>query len=100
MPGGTDRNVYLIRQNLNHLDGEHLVRAVVIAPGPGRAVKDLLRHVRFHHPAAIARRSRLSVVRIGENAPSRIDPQEADDTGDEATIVAVVLGGKTACEAV
>jgi hypothetical protein len=70
-----------------------LVRAVVIAPGPGRAVKGLLRHVRSRHPAAVARRSRLTVVPISENAPARIDPQEADQAGGEATVVAVVLGG-------
>jgi hypothetical protein len=92
MPSGTGRNVYLIRQDLDQLHGEYLVRAVVLAAGPGRAVKDLLRHVRTHHPAALARRSRLSVVRIGENAPGRIDPQGADHAGDEATIVALVLG--------
>jgi len=91
MPGNTGRNVYLIRQDIDHLDGEHLVHAVVIAPAPGRAVKDLLRHVRFHHPAAIARRSRLSVVCIGENAPARIDPEAADHASDETTILAVVL---------
>lgn len=91
MPGNTGQNVYLIRQDIDHLDGEHLVRAVVIAPGPGRAVKDLLRHVRFHHPAAIARRSRLSVVCIGENAPARIGPEDADHAGSAATIVAVVI---------
>jgi hypothetical protein len=93
MPGGTGRNVYLIRQNLDHLDGEYLDRAVVIAAGPGRAVKDLLRHVRTYQPAAVARRSRLTVACIGENAPARIDPQETDHAGDEATIIAVVLGG-------
>jgi hypothetical protein len=91
MPSGTGRNVYLIRQDLDHLDGAYLVRAVVRAPGPGQAVKDLLRHVRTPHPAAVARRSRLTVVAIGANAPARIDPQEADPVGDEATIVAVVL---------
>jgi hypothetical protein len=93
MPSGTGRNVYLIRQDIDHLNGEYLVHAVVIAPGPGRAIKDLLRHVRLHHPAAIARRSRLSVVLIGENTPAKIDTQEADGSGDEATVVAVVLGG-------
>ena len=71
MADGTGRSVYLIRQNIDYLDGEYLARAVIIAPGPGRAVKELLRHVRLHHPAAIARRSRLSVVRIGENTPAR-----------------------------
>ncbi len=92
MPSGTGRDVYLIRQDIDRMDGEYLVRAVVIAAGPGRAVKDLLRHVRTHHPAAIARRSRLTVVPIGENAPARIDQQEADRASDEATIVAIVLG--------
>jgi hypothetical protein len=92
MPGGTGRNVYLIRQDIDHLDGEYLVRAVVLAAGRGRAVKDLLRHVRTHHPATIARGSRLTVVQIGENAPERIDAHEADRPGEEATIVAVVFG--------
>jgi hypothetical protein len=92
MPNGTGRNVYLIRQDIDHQYGEYLVRAVVIAAGPGRAVKDLLRHVRTHHPAAIARRSRLTVLCIGENAPERIDPHEADRPSEEATIVAVVFG--------
>jgi hypothetical protein len=92
MPNGTGRNVYLIRQNLDHLYGEYLVSAVVIAPGPGRAVKDLLRHVRLHRPAAIARRSRLSVVRIGENAPRQLDPDEVSHPDDEALVVAVVFG--------
>jgi hypothetical protein len=31
------------------------------------------------------------VVRIGENAPDRIDAQEADHAGSAATIVAVVI---------
>jgi hypothetical protein len=92
MPDGTGRNVYLIRQHVDRLYGEYLVRAVVIAPGPGRAVKDLLRYVRTHHPAAIARRCRLTVVPIGENAPTRIDTKETDHADDEAAIVAVVLG--------
>lgn len=92
MPDGTGRNVYLIRQDLGRLCGEYLVRAVVIAPGPGRAVKDLLRHIRTHHPAAVARRGRLTVVPIGENAPVRIDPEDADPAGDEAAIVTVVMG--------
>jgi hypothetical protein len=92
MPDGTGRNVYLIRQDVDRLYGEYLVRAVVIATGPGRAVKDLLRHVRTHHPAAIARRSRLTAVPIGENAPSQIDPKHAGQAGDEAAIVAVVMG--------
>ena len=92
MPNGTGRNVYLIRQDLEGLCGEYLVRAVVIAMGPGRAVKDLLRHVRTHHPAAIARRCRLTVVPIGENAPKRIDTKEPDHAGDEAAIVTVVMG--------
>jgi hypothetical protein len=92
MPDSTGRNVYLISQDLDHLDGECLVRAVVLARGPGRAVKDLLRYVRSRHPAAIVRRSRLTVVPIGANAPARIGPREADHAGDEATIVAVVLG--------
>ena len=91
MPTSNGRSVYLIRQDIVHLEGEYLVRAVVIASGPGRAVKDLLRHVRTHHPAAVARRSRLDVVRIGENAPERIDSQVADNAGEEATIVAVVI---------
>jgi hypothetical protein len=88
----TGRNVYLIRQDLDCLDGEYLDRAVVIAPGPGRAVKGLLRHVRMNHPAAVARRTHLSVVAIGENAPTRIGPREADPADHEATVVAVVLG--------
>ncbi len=92
MPDGTGRNVYLIRQHVDRLYGEYLVRAVVIAPGPGRAVKDLLRHVRTHHPGAVARRSRLTVVSLGENAPARIDPKDADQSDDEAAIVAVVMG--------
>ena len=92
MPDGTGRTAYLIRQDIDRLYGEYLVRAVVIAPGPGRAVKDLLRHVRTHYPAAVARRSRLTVVPIGENAPERIDPKETDHADGEAAIVAVVLG--------
>jgi hypothetical protein len=92
MPNGTGRNVYLIRQNLDHLYGEYLVRAVVLAPGPGRAVKGLLRHVRLHRPAAIARRSRLTVVRIGENAPEPPDLHGADSPGDEVTVVTVAFG--------
>jgi hypothetical protein len=91
MPGESGRNVYLIRQNIDRLYGEYLVRAVVIAHGPGRAVKGLLRHVRTHHPAAIARPGRLSVLRIGANAPDRIDTEWAD--GDEgATVVATLFG--------
>jgi hypothetical protein len=85
------RNVYLIRQDIDRLYGEYLVRAVVIAPGPGRAVKGLLRYVRTHRPAAVARRGRLAVLRIGENAPGRIDPDGAGG-GEGATVVAAVFG--------
>ena len=92
MPNVSGRNIYLIRQDINHLDGEYFDCAVVIAAGPGRAVKGLLRHVRTHHPAAIARRGRLTVVRIGGNAPARIEPQQAVNAGDEATIVTILLG--------
>ena len=92
MPDGTGLNVYLVRQDIDGLDGEYLVRAVVIASGPGRAVKDLLRHVRLHHPAAVAQRSRLSVVRIGENAPAQLGVHGANHPGGEVTVVAVVLG--------
>ena|SRR5437660_7373063 len=92
MPTGTGRNVYLIRQNLDHLYGEYLVAAVVIATGPGRAVKDLLRHVRTHHPAALAHRSRLSVVRIGENAPRQLELDGVNHPDDEAIIVVVTFG--------
>jgi hypothetical protein len=92
MSNGTGRSVYLIRQDVNHLYGEYLVRAVVIAPGPGRAVKDLLRHVRLRHPAAIAWRSRLSVARISENAPAQLDPHGVNHPGGEVTVVAVVFG--------
>jgi hypothetical protein len=92
MPNATSRNVYLVRQDPDGICGKHLVRAVVIAGGPGRAVKALLRHVRTHHPSAVARRSRLSVVRIGDNAPERVDIPEASHIGDAAVIVAVVLG--------
>jgi hypothetical protein len=35
IPKGTGRNVYLIRQNIEHLSGEHLVSAVVLARGRG-----------------------------------------------------------------
>ena len=92
MPNNATRNVYLIRQDLSHLFGEYLDTAVVIAPGPGRAVKSLLRHVRTYHPAAIAQRSRLRVTRIGQNAPHLLDLHRADDPGDEATIVAIAFG--------
>lgn len=92
MPNGPRRNVYLIRQDLTYLHGEYLVNAVVIAPGPGRAIKSLLRHIRTHHPAVIAQRSRLRVTRIGDNAPDLLDLPSADDPGDEATIVAIVFG--------
>jgi hypothetical protein len=92
MPTGKGRNVYLIRQDLDHLYGEYLVAAVVIAPGPGRAVKDLLRHVRTHHPAALAHRSRLRVVRIGENAPRQLDPDAVNHPEDEALVVVVTFG--------
>jgi hypothetical protein len=92
MANGTGRSVYLVRQNIDHLFGEYLVRAVVIAPGPGRAVKELLRHVRLHRPAAIARRSRLSVVRIGENASAQLDAHGVNHPGGEVTVVAVVFG--------
>jgi hypothetical protein len=92
MPNSTIRNVYLIRQDLSHLCGEYLTTAVVIAAGPGRAIKSLLRHIRTHHPTAIAQRSRLRVTRIGENAPNLLDLHKTDDPGDEATIVATVFG--------
>ena len=92
MADGTGRSVYLIRQNIDYLDGEYLVRAVVIAPGPERAVKELLRHVRLHHPAAIAQSSRLNVVRIGENAPAQLDPHWVNHPGGEVTVVAIVFG--------
>lgn len=91
MPNGARRNVYLIRQDLTHLLGQYLVNAVVIAPGPGWAIKSLLRHIRNHHPAVIAQRSRLRVTRIGDNAPDLLDLPSADDPGDEATIVAIAL---------
>jgi hypothetical protein len=92
MADGTGRSVYLIRQNIDHLYGAYLARAVIIAPGPGRAVKELLRHVRLHRPAAIARRSRLDVVRIGENAPAQLDSHGLNHPSGEATVVAVVFG--------
>jgi hypothetical protein len=92
MRSGTGLNVYLIRQDIDRLYGEYLVRAVVIAAGAGRAVKALPRHIRAHHPAAVARRTRLTALRIGDNAPAGIDPSDTDRPGEEATVVAVVLG--------
>src|SRR5262245_10552012 len=85
MSNGTGRSVYLIRQDIDRLYGEYLVRAVVIAPRPGRAIKELLRYVRLHHPAALARRSRLSVVWIGENAPAQLNLQGVNHPGGEVT---------------
>jgi hypothetical protein len=92
MPPATGRNVYLIRQRVDRLCGEHLDRAVVIAAGPGRAVKALLRYVRTYRPAAIARRSRLIVLQIGENPPDRLESVLAASPDDGAVIVAVVYG--------
>ncbi|HYT94860.1 MAG TPA: hypothetical protein VEL76_39450, partial [Gemmataceae bacterium] len=89
---GTGRNVYLIRQNIDRLYGEYLVTAVVIATGPGQAIKNLLRHIRAHRPETLARRSRLTVVQIGEHAPERLDLHTADGPVDGATVVAVVYG--------
>jgi hypothetical protein len=91
MSNGTGRNVYLIQQNVIRQYGEYLVSAVVLAPGPGRAVKALLRHVRLHHPRVTARRSRLTVSRIGENAPESLDLPGVENPGCEATVVAVVF---------
>jgi hypothetical protein len=91
MPNDPHRNVYLIRQDLTYLQGAYLVTAVVIAKGPGRAIKSLLRHIRTYHPAVIAQRSRLRVTRIGENAPDRLDLEVAEVLGDEAIIVAIVF---------
>jgi hypothetical protein len=92
MPHSTGRNVYLIRHNTDHLDGEYLVRAVVIANGPGRAVKALLRHVRSQCPGAIAQRSRLTMVQIGENAPDQLAPDTGVCPDEQAAVVAVVYG--------
>jgi hypothetical protein len=35
MVNGSSRNVYLIHQNLTHLYGDYLERAVMVAGGPG-----------------------------------------------------------------
>jgi hypothetical protein len=92
MSNDTTRNVYLIRQDIDHLFGEYLVRAVVLAAGPGRAIKALLRHLRTNHSTVFAQRSRLTAVQIGANAPTVLEPHAADCITDEATIVAVVFG--------